>query len=72
MSASKLTVPGQPTAYSTAGGAAASDPALHRIKNVPGYTTPVFKEKEEQRAQVQASVAAKVRLQHPTQRPLGS
>jgi hypothetical protein len=33
---------------------------LHRVKNVPGYTTPVFKGKEEQRAIVQESVAAKV------------
>ena len=34
---------------------------VHRLKNVPGYTTPVFKGKEEQRAKVQATVAAKVR-----------
>ena len=34
---------------------------IHRLKNVPGYTTPVFKGKEEQRAKVQANVAAKVR-----------
>jgi len=33
---------------------------VHKIKNVPGYTTPVFKEKEEQRAKVQATVAGKV------------
>ncbi|KAH9932722.1 NAD-dependent glutamate dehydrogenase [Epithele typhae] len=33
--------------------------AVHRLKNVPGYTTPVFKGKEEQRAKVQANVAAK-------------
>ena len=32
-----------------------------RVKNVPGYSTPVFKGKEEQRAKVQANVAAKVR-----------
>ncbi|OJT02203.1 NAD-specific glutamate dehydrogenase [Trametes pubescens] len=31
----------------------------HRLKNVPGYTTPVFAGKEEQRAKVQANVAAK-------------
>ncbi|KAK7464787.1 NAD-dependent glutamate dehydrogenase [Stygiomarasmius scandens] len=31
----------------------------HRIKNQPGYTTPVFKGKEEQRALVQEEVAAK-------------
>ena len=35
---------------------------VQRIKNVPGYTTPVFKGKEEQRAKVQANVAAKVRV----------
>ena len=33
---------------------------IHRLKNVPGYTTPVFKGKEEQRAKVQVTVAAKV------------
>ncbi|OBZ71447.1 NAD-specific glutamate dehydrogenase [Grifola frondosa] len=32
---------------------------IQRLKNVPGYTTPVFKGKEEQRAKVQANVAAK-------------
>ena len=37
-----------------------SDVSLHRVKNVPGYTTPVFKGKEEQRAKVQENVAAKV------------
>ena len=37
-----------------------SDVSLHRVKNVPGYNTPVFKGKEEQRAIVQDSVAAKV------------
>ncbi|KAF9813238.1 hypothetical protein IEO21_05724 [Rhodonia placenta] len=36
-----------------------SEQSLHRIKNVPGYTTPVFKGKEEQRAKVQANVTAK-------------
>ncbi|OCH90429.1 NAD-dependent glutamate dehydrogenase [Obba rivulosa] len=35
-----------------------SEQSVHRIKNVPGYTTPVFKGKEEQRAKVQATVAA--------------
>ncbi len=39
-----------------------SDVSLHRIKNLPGYTTPVFKGKEEQRAKVQENVAAKVRV----------
>ncbi|KAH9992881.1 NAD-specific glutamate dehydrogenase [Russula vinacea] len=36
-----------------------SDVSIHRIKNLPGYTTPVFKGKEEQRAKVQENVAAK-------------
>ena len=38
-----------------------SEASLQRVKNLPGYTTPVFKEKEAQRAKVQAIVAAKVR-----------
>ncbi|EPT00228.1 hypothetical protein FOMPIDRAFT_1023833 [Fomitopsis schrenkii] len=33
--------------------------ATHRIKNVPGYTTPVFKGKEEQKAKVLANVTSK-------------
>ena len=41
-----------------------SDVSLHRVKNLPGYTTPVFKGKEEQRAKVQENVAAKVRGCH--------
>ncbi|EPQ54800.1 NAD-specific glutamate dehydrogenase [Gloeophyllum trabeum ATCC 11539] len=36
-----------------------SDPSVHRVKNIPGYSTPVFKEKDEQRAQVQANVLGK-------------
>jgi glutamate dehydrogenase len=42
-----------------------SDISLHRIQNLPGYTTPVFKGKEEQRAKVQDNVAAKVRASTP-------
>jgi glutamate dehydrogenase len=42
-----------------------SDVSLHRIKNLPGYTTPIFKGKEEQRAKVQDNVAAKVRTSAP-------
>ncbi len=34
----------------------------HRLKNVPGYSTPIFKGKEEQRAKVQANIASKVRF----------
>ena len=36
-----------------------------RVKNVPGYSTPVFKGKEEQRAKVQANIAAKVSTRRP-------
>ncbi|KAF8158475.1 NAD-specific glutamate dehydrogenase [Crassisporium funariophilum] len=36
-----------------------SEQSLHRVENLPGYTTPVFKGKEEQRAHVEAEVAAK-------------
>ncbi|CAL1713556.1 unnamed protein product [Somion occarium] len=35
------------------------DSSLQRLKNVPGYSTPVFKGKEEQRAKVQATVVQK-------------
>ncbi|KIP04238.1 hypothetical protein PHLGIDRAFT_76237 [Phlebiopsis gigantea 11061_1 CR5-6] len=45
-----LSVPGQRPA--------SGEPLLHRVKNVPGYSTPVFKGKEEQRAKVQASIAS--------------
>ncbi|KAG6830675.1 hypothetical protein H0H87_007406 [Tephrocybe sp. NHM501043] len=37
----------------------ASEASLNRVKNLPGYTTPVFKGKEEQRALVEHDVAAK-------------
>ncbi|KIK99830.1 hypothetical protein PAXRUDRAFT_822277 [Paxillus rubicundulus Ve08.2h10] len=36
-----------------------SEASLQRVKNLPGYTTAVFKGKEEQRAKVQVDVAAK-------------
>ncbi|KAG9315692.1 NADH-dependent glutamate dehydrogenase [Chiua virens] len=36
-----------------------SDASLQRVKNLPGYTTPVFKGKEEQRAIVLADIAKK-------------
>ncbi|KAF8442808.1 NADH-dependent glutamate dehydrogenase [Boletus edulis BED1] len=36
-----------------------SEASLQRVKNLPGYTTPVFKGKQEQRATVQADVASK-------------
>lgn len=38
-----------------------SNDSVHRVQNVPGYRTPVFKEKDEQRAKVQANVIQKVR-----------
>ncbi|KAG8832193.1 NAD-dependent glutamate dehydrogenase [Serendipita sp. 399] len=50
-----LRVPGIYTASPNRG----SDPSLHVIKNVPGYKTPVFPAKEEQRVKVHESVAAK-------------
>ncbi|KAF9468690.1 NADH-dependent glutamate dehydrogenase [Collybia nuda] len=36
-----------------------SETSLNKVKNLPGYTTPVFKGKEEQRALVENDVAAK-------------
>ncbi|KAF8817116.1 NAD-specific glutamate dehydrogenase [Phlegmacium glaucopus] len=36
-----------------------SETSLNRVENIPGYTTPVFKGKEEQRALVEIDVAAK-------------
>ncbi|KAG1822705.1 NAD-specific glutamate dehydrogenase [Suillus subaureus] len=44
---------------SAASSRASSEASLQRVKNLPGYTTPVFKGKEEQRAKVQADVAGK-------------
>ncbi|KAL1664697.1 Glutamate/Leucine/Phenylalanine/Valine dehydrogenase-domain-containing protein [Schizophyllum commune] len=35
------------------------DAPVHRVKNQPGYTTPVFEGKDEQRARVEKEVAAK-------------
>ena len=46
---SLLNVPGKPD-------------ALHRVKNEPGYHTPTFAAKDEQRAKVQALIASKVFL----------
>lgn len=43
---SLLNVPGKPD-------------ALHRVKNEPGYHTPTFAAKDEQRAKVQALIASK-------------
>ncbi|KAI0075077.1 NAD-dependent glutamate dehydrogenase [Panus rudis PR-1116 ss-1] len=48
-----LGVPGQQSTNNS------SESLLHRIKDAPGYSTPVFKGKEEQRAKVQALIASK-------------
>ena len=53
------------TAFQSAkdpGTANGGDLAVHRVKNLPGYTTPVFKGKDQQRAKVQADIMAKVRV----------
>ena len=36
------------------------DSSPNRVKNLPGYTTPVFKGKAEQRARVEAHIASTV------------
>lgn len=38
-----------------------SDSSINKLQNLPGYTTPVFRGKEAQRAKVQAEVLSKVR-----------
>ena len=57
---SHLLAPGRGPYLSETSSRAGSETSLNRIKNVPGYTTPVFKGKPEQQAKVQANVAAKV------------
>ena len=52
-----LSVP--PTRPPLAASAQGSESSLHRVQNLPGYTTPVFKGKEEQRALVEQEVANK-------------
>ena len=55
---SHLQVPTPPTGISRG----SSDSSINnKVQNLPGYTTPVFKGKEEQRAKVQVEVASKVR-----------
>lgn len=54
---SNLQVPTPPAGISRGN----SDSSINKLQNLPGYTTPVFKGKEEQRAKVQAEVASKVR-----------
>jgi hypothetical protein len=53
---SSLQVPTPPAAISRGN----SDSSIHKVQNLPGYVTPVFKGKDEQRAKVQADVASKV------------
>ena len=53
---SHLQVPTPPTGISRGN----SDSSISKLQNLPGYTTPVFKGKEEQRAKVQVEVASKV------------
>ncbi|KAG8789909.1 NAD-dependent glutamate dehydrogenase [Serendipita sp. 401] len=52
-----LRVPGIYTSSSSSG--KGSESSLHVVKNVPGYKTPVFPAKEEQRVQVHQSVQTK-------------
>ncbi|ETW82147.1 hypothetical protein HETIRDRAFT_384544 [Heterobasidion irregulare TC 32-1] len=56
---SHLLAPGRGPYLSETSSRTGSETSLNRIKNVPGYTTPVFKGKLEQQAKVQANVAAK-------------
>jgi glutamate dehydrogenase len=53
-------LPNNLNGLSAASSRASSEASLQRVKNLPGYTTPVFKGKEEQRAKVQADVVVKV------------
>jgi glutamate dehydrogenase len=61
---SHLQPPGKGPYSSDVSSHSGSDISLHRVKNLPGYTTPIFKGKEEQRTKVQENVAAKVRACH--------
>ncbi|KAI0299499.1 NAD-specific glutamate dehydrogenase [Russula brevipes] len=54
---SHLQPPGKGPYFSDPSSHSASDVSLHKVKNLPGYTTPVFTGKEEQRAKVQENVA---------------
>lgn len=63
--ASRLGVPTITQRLSSLNSAHNSDPSLHKVKNQPGYNTPVFKGKDEQRALVEQAVAGKVCLNLP-------
>jgi glutamate dehydrogenase len=39
-----------------------AEESLQRVRNLPGYTTPIFNGKDEQRAKVKVDVTAKVLL----------
>jgi glutamate dehydrogenase len=59
---SRLQVPTPPAGISRGSSESSiSDSSTNKVQNLPGYTTPVFKGKEEQRAKVQVEVASKVR-----------
>jgi len=55
-----LSVPRLDQRLQELGSAHGSESSLHRVKNMPGYNTPVFKGKDEQRTLVENDVAAKV------------
>lgn len=61
-SKSHLQIPGKGPYSSGVSSVNSSDTSLHVIKNVPGYSTPVFKGKKEQQEKVQADVASKVSI----------
>lgn len=56
-----LNVPGQSPYASNTASRTSSDASIHVVKNQPGYTTPVFKDKAIQKASVEKTVQAKVR-----------
>ena len=57
--ASNLSVPvSRPPLASSPQG---SESSFNRVKDLPGYTTPIFKGKDEQRASVEQEVANKAR-----------
>lgn len=41
---------------------ASGEESLQRVRNLPGYTTPIFNGKDEQRAKVKVDVTTKVLL----------
>lgn len=57
---SHLAVLGQSPYTSGTSSQSGSDISLHRVKNAPGYKTPVFSGKEKQRIIVEKDVASKV------------